>query len=105
TLRCAASIRSRRGRNRGRPAWSLRGVERIEGSLTVRVLGVDGRRGGWVGAEVADRTVRWHIFGDTDELASVAADYDAVGIDVPIGLPDSGPRECDVEARRLLRAR
>jgi len=41
------------------------------------------------------------------DLRSVIADLDsgrlaAAGIDVPIGLPPSGPRQCDVEARRLI---
>jgi predicted RNase H-like nuclease len=29
-------------------------------------------------------------------------DADAVGIDMPIGLSDEGPRACDIEARRFL---
>lgn len=30
------------------------------------------------------------------------ADIEVIGIDIPIGLPEEGPRECDIEARKLL---
>ncbi len=29
-------------------------------------------------------------------------DIEVIAIDIPIGLPETGPRECDVLARRLL---
>ncbi len=35
-------------------------------------------------------------------MASRQPDLAAVVVDIPIGLPDSGPRRCDQEARRLL---
>jgi len=66
---------------------------------SVAVLGVDGWHGGWVGAEVEDGTVRWHV-GTARELLEV--DADAVGIDIPIGLPDRGTRPCDVLAKARL---
>jgi predicted RNase H-like nuclease len=67
----------------------------------VRVTGVDGCRGGWLAATVeADGDVRWAW---TDEVAPLLrADADAVAIDIPIGLPDSGSRACDREARTAL---
>src|SRR5437870_3658001 len=60
-----------------------------------RLAGVDGCRLGWVvatddGVEVVPA------------LDDVLVQCDAVGIDIPIGLPDAGPRACDVEARRRL---
>jgi predicted RNase H-like nuclease len=65
------------------------------------VLGVDGCPGGWIGALVTDRRfVRWLLLADAAAVLGVQAD--AVTIDVPIGLPDAGPRACDVAARRLL---
>ena len=92
------------------------------------MLGVDGCRGGWIGAEVsADATgefvrrkptacadgptttdrsrVQWLRFADASQIASIANGYDAIGIDMPIGLPDTGARACDVEARQLLGSR
>lgn len=64
------------------------------------VLGVDGCRGGWVGALVAAGTVDWLQLPD---VASVlAVDADAIGIDIPIGLPATGRRDCDRMAKREL---
>jgi predicted RNase H-like nuclease len=63
-------------------------------------LGVDGCRGGWVGALVGDGGVRW--LGPAPAAVLFATDVPAIGIDIPIGLPDRGPRACDVAARRLL---
>jgi predicted RNase H-like nuclease len=65
-----------------------------------RVLGVDGCRGGWVGALLDDDAVTWLRLPDVDAVLSVGAD--AVGIDMPIGLPPRGRRESDLLAKRLL---
>lgn len=65
-----------------------------------RVLGVDGCRGGWVGALLDDDAVTWLRLPDVDAVLSVGAD--AVGIDMPIGLPPRGRRDCDLLAKRLL---
>lgn len=67
---------------------------------SVSVLGVDGRPGGWIGAEVSGRTVRWHVAGTAAELLELPVD--AVGIDIPIGLPAAGTRACDRAARDEL---
>lgn len=44
------------------------------------------------------------------DLGRVIGDFEsgelaAVGIDIPIGLPEVGPRRCDLEARRMIGAR
>lgn len=67
------------------------------------VLGVDGCRAGWVGALVEAGRVRWLSGDGIGGLLAVEAA--AIGIDIPIGLPDDGPRECDLLARRLLSPR
>ena len=67
------------------------------------VLGVDGCPGGWVGALVRGTDVAWLLLPDA--AAVLAVEADAVGIDIPIGLPDVGPRVCDVAARARLGAR
>ena len=64
------------------------------------VLGVDGARGGWVGALVDDGRVSWLLLPDVQ--AVLAVDAAAVGIDMPIGLPATGRRECDLLAKGLL---
>lgn len=65
-------------------------------------LGVDGCPRGWIGALVSsDGRVEWHQLADA--AAVVAVDVAAVGVDIPIGLPERDARGCDVAARRLLR--
>lgn len=64
------------------------------------VLGVDGCRGGWVGALVEGRRVSWHRFATFAEALAVPAA--AIGVDMPVGLPPTGRRGCDLEAKSLL---
>ena len=65
------------------------------------VLGVDGWRGRWVGAVLDGRRVTLLDLADAAAVLAVA-DVERIGIDMPIGLSDDGPRPCDVEARRRL---
>ncbi len=71
----------------------------------MRVRGVDGCRGGWLSADVrglgGEVDWRWWPLAETgallrDERVAVVA------IDVPIGLPELGARECDRAARKML---
>ena len=78
--------------------------------VTVPVLGVDGCPGGWVGAVLVPGAPRPRVVvAPTIEqlVETVRADVDVqvVGIDIPIGLPDSTIRKADVLARRALRGR
>ena len=78
--------------------------------VTVPVLGVDGCPGGWVGAVLVPGAPRPRVVvAPTIELLveTVRADLDVqvVGIDIPIGLPDSTVRQADVLARRALPGR
>ena len=63
------------------------------------LLGVDGCRAGWVAA--SDRGAR--LYPTFAEI--VAERFELVLIDVPIGLLQAGPRNCDLQARSLLGAR
>ena len=65
------------------------------------VLGVDGWRGTWVGALLDGRSVTLLALPDVAAVLAVP-DVELIGIDMPIGLSDDGPRACDIEARRLL---
>ena len=65
-----------------------------------RCLGLDGARDGWAGALVEDGRVRWLRFRQVTE--ALALDVEAVGVDMPVGLPPTGRRECDLLAKRLL---
>ncbi len=70
-----------------------------------RVLGVDGCPGGWVGVAPDPDRARVYAAGTLIELLhTVVADgpVGTVCVDIPIGLPDDGPRQADVLAAALL---
>jgi predicted RNase H-like nuclease len=66
--------------------------------------GADGCAGGWICIE--RDTITGDIFGEvfasTRELLERARYLAVLTIDIPIGLTEAEPRECDREARRLL---
>lgn len=71
------------------------------------VLGIDGCRSGWIVArkEFSSNTVdEIKLITKLGELSSdlESGKVGAVGIDIPIGVPDSGSRECDVALRKYL---
>ena len=70
----------------------------------MQAVGVDRCSDGWVAAcwGVEAGTIALAIH---PSLASVIGEYEeagAIGIDMPIGLSETGTRACDVEARQLL---
>lgn len=68
-----------------------------------RVLGVDACKAGWVGIALED--TRAYVAATIGELVARAeADgpVEVVGIDIPIGLPDSTRRQADVLARQAV---
>jgi predicted RNase H-like nuclease len=77
----------------------------------VKVGGVDGCPRGWLAAvvDVGARqvTASWRLLPDARAVVALldGEGLDAVAVDVPIGLPDVGPRQADVLARRLLGSR
>ena len=64
------------------------------------VAGVDGCRAGWVivRRDAAGRFAAPLVVAALDDLPET----DMVVIDIPIGLPESGRRACDLEARAML---
>lgn len=67
------------------------------------VRGVDGCKKGWISVslDLSNGEVSAQLFGTAAEL--FAGDrYEVLGIDMPIGLPDTDTRACDSEARKLL---
>lgn len=65
---------------------------------------MDGCPGGWYVAvwDTDAGAVSGQVCRDFTSVLDVTVDCAAVGVDIPIGLADSGVRLCDVEARRLL---
>lgn len=75
-----------------------------------RVGGVDGCRAGWVLVDAPVRPGGPSTVRVEPAFAAIVALVDAgvldlVGVDMPIGLPDAGPRACDLAARARLGAR
>ena len=66
-----------------------------------RAVGIDGYRGGWIAARLDGGGMTW----TTAPVARIGALIDpdvATGIDMPIGLLETGRRDCDALARRSL---
>jgi predicted RNase H-like nuclease len=73
----------------------------------MRVLGVDayrkGKGKGWIGVELDRGTfVDAHIKDHLTELLSAVNDIQAVGIDMPLGLVETGRRQADLDARDFV---
>ena len=67
----------------------------------MEAVGIDGCRGGWAVISINGAKQReFQIFQSIEQLTAIR---DAVAmIDIPIGLPDSGYRDCDLAARKKL---
>lgn len=70
-----------------------------------RVLGVDAARAGWVGIALGDGASQAYVargLADLVAQAQEAGPLAAVGVDIPIGLPDAGRRTADVLAKAAV---
>lgn len=69
------------------------------------VAGVDGSRAGWFAVSLdAHGNIASAVFPTSREIWDGLGEANVIAVDVPIGLTDSGPRRCDQEARKALRA-
>ena len=71
------------------------------------VAGIDGCKGGWLVVTVQVEAEGAQTVECVPDLSRILADLDsgrlaAAAIDIPIGLPDVGPRRCDILARQLI---
>jgi len=64
-------------------------------------LGLDGYSRGWVAVQIDGARRELRVLGCISELLTMS--FDRAGIDMPIGLPERGLRDCDLEARMMLR--
>ncbi len=71
-------------------------------SLTGPAVGVDGCRGGWQCAWREGDAWRLRRLATFEEVLAAFPEDAGLAVDMPIGLPDRGFRECDLLARRLL---
>ncbi len=65
-------------------------------------IGVDACSSGWFAGIIEDGELRTARYDDIDTLWADNDDAERVLIDVPIGLPETGRRNCDKAARELL---
>lgn len=72
--------------------------------MTGTIVGADGCKSGWlcIFEELPTRRLGSKIFGSVAELFAAAPAIHSLAIDIPVGLTDSGPRACDVAARKRL---
>jgi len=79
--------------------WKTRGMSKVP-----RIAGIDGCKAGWfvVCETPLPGPWKWFVAANFDEVARKLSDYDAIGIDMPVGIPDTGGRECETLARRIL---
>ena len=70
------------------------------------VAGIDGCVSGWlcVIKDMATGSVVARILPSIGALLTLDPRAEVVTVDIPIGLTDSGPRECDIQARAHLKA-
>ena len=68
------------------------------------ICGVDGCRGGWfvLTKDLDTARVTWRIYNTLRELVTDQPLPAVIAVDIPIGLPDRGSRECDRLARQVL---
>lgn len=68
------------------------------------LAGVDACTGGWlyVRMDLPSGSIDCGVAGEFARLLEHRPRFDLVAVDIPIGLADAGPRECDRAARRFL---
>ena len=68
------------------------------------LAGVDGCRAGWFRAarHTESGELRFEVIASAAALFTRAPRAGVVALDIPIGLPEKGSRECDLAARKLL---
>src|SRR5258706_11590367 len=69
------------------------------------VAGIDGCPGGWLCliGNLSTKAVDQRVLTQIDQILLIEPRPDVITIDIPIGLTESGPRQCDPAARALLR--
>ncbi len=72
-----------------------------------RIAGIDGCRGGWL--VICETPLpgpwTWFVEPHFEAVADRLHEFDAIGVDMPVGVPDRGDRKCEALARRILSPR
>ncbi len=66
--------------------------------------GVDGCRGGWIAIrkDLGSGEISSEVHSSSEQLIKHSPIPEVLALDIPIGLTDSGPRQCDILARKML---
>ncbi|MEV8376587.1 DUF429 domain-containing protein [Kribbella sp. NPDC056861] len=67
-----------------------------------RVLGVDACKAGWVGVLLDNGQVSAYVASTMELLIQHSGPAEVIGIDIPIGLPDTAARQADLLARSAI---
>jgi len=74
--------------------------------MELLVAGIDGCKGGWLAVEAnAGEVTGTHYVTSLHDYLTGPDAAAIVAIDIPIGLTDVGPRECDPIVRKLIQPR
>lgn len=68
----------------------------------MHIAGVDGCREGWLCVEELEGRLSGRIFRAFTDLLAALPGASVIAVDIPIGLPEQGKRDCDTAARRAL---
>jgi predicted RNase H-like nuclease len=68
----------------------------------IHFAGVDGCKNGWLVASATQDLTQVELKVYKDFASIVADNYTVIAVDIPIGLPDSGARLCDQQARQVI---
>jgi predicted RNase H-like nuclease len=68
------------------------------------IAGVDGCKSGWIciTRDLTTGSVDSAVYLDIQKLLKQTLDPVVIAVDIPIGLTESEPRQCDLEARKIL---
>jgi len=68
------------------------------------ICGADGCRAGWVvvSKDLDSGSISWRLCSTAHELVYSKPAAQVIALDIPIGLPERGARDCDLEARKIL---
>ncbi|MCI0494385.1 DUF429 domain-containing protein [candidate division KSB1 bacterium] len=75
-------------------------------TTSLKYAGVDGCHDGWFLVSIDEHYLNFSvaIFRDIKTLWLASQNYERILIDIPIGLSNSKPRQCDILARKILKA-
>ena len=68
------------------------------------VVGVDGCKTGWlcIAKDFDTGLITSAVYNKAQSLLQQEPEPSIIAVDIPIGLTEAGPRQCDIEARKLL---